>query len=347
MRYNHLGKTGLFVSELCLGTMNFGTDLGKYAAAGGLDTDGAQPLFRRAFDAGVNFIDTANVYASGQSEEITGHAIRSIGMARHDIVIATKCQHAVGTGVNDSGSSRHHIIREVEASLRRLDTDYIDLYQLHGWDPVTPIEETIRSLDDLVRQGKVRYVGVSNWAAWQISKALGVAGRINAAPFQSIQCYYSLAGRDVERELVPMLESEGLAMTVWSPLAGGFLSGKYRAGGIGRRTAIPFPPVDEHKSAPALVALEAVAAGHGVSMATTALAWLLQRPVVTSVILGAKNVDQLNEHIKATEITLSETELEMLDEASVLSTEYPAWMLRQNDAPRAALQATGRLPADN
>jgi aryl-alcohol dehydrogenase-like predicted oxidoreductase len=347
MRYNHLGKTGLFVSELCLGTMSFGTNLGKYAAAGGLTADEAVPIFRHAFDAGINFIDTANVYASGQSEEITGAALKSLGITRHDVIIATKCEHAVGQGPNDSGASRHHIIREVDQSLKRLGTDYIDLYQLHGWDPVTPVAETIAALDDIVRQGKVRYVGVSNWAAWQVSKALGVAEQLKAARFQSLQAYYSLAGRDVERDIVPMLQAEGVGLMVWSPLAGGYLTGKYRNGGAGRRTAIPFPPVDEQKSEPVLAALDTIATARGVPMATIALAWLLYQPVVTTVILGAKHVEQFDEQLKAIEIRLSQAELQMLDSASALATEYPGWMLRQNNAPREALLATGQVATED
>ena len=242
MRYNHFGRTGLFVSQLCLGTMSFGTNLGKYAAAGGLEPEEAEPIFRRAFNAGVNFIDTANVYATGQSEEITGRALKALGVARDQVIVATKCEHAVGTGPEDAGASRHHIISQVKASLKRLGTDYIDLYQLHGWDPVTPLEETVRALEDLVRVGHVRYVDVSNWAAWQIEKALGVAERLNATPFRSVQAYYSLAARDVEREIVPMLHAEGLGLMARSPLAGGYLSGKYRevaaGGGLQRRARL-------------------------------------------------------------------------------------------------------------
>ena len=347
MRYNTLGRTGLFVSELCLGTMSFGTNLGKYAAAGGLDPRQAEAIFRRAFDAGINFVDTADVYSGGQSEEITGHALKSLGIARRDVIVATKCEHAIGTGPNDAGASRHHVMAQVEASLKRLGTDHIDLYQLHGWDPVTPLEETIRALEDLVRQGKVRYLGVSNWAAWQVSKALGVAARLGATPFQSLQAYYSLAGRDIERDIVPMLRAEGVGLMVWSPLAGGYLSGKYRQGGSGRRTAIPFPPVDEERSAPVLAALEQVAQTHGVTMATAALAWLLHRHAVTSVILGAKSLEQLEEQIGATHLILSTEEVAALDEASAPEPEYPGWMLTQNNAARETLRSTGRPPHED
>lgn len=347
MRYNVLGRTGLFVSQMCLGTMNFGTNLGKYAAAGGLTPAEAEPIFRRAFDAGINFIDTANVYASGQSEEITGQALKTLGIARPSVVIATKCEHAVGRGPNDAGATRHHIMDQVKASLKRLGTDYIDLYQLHGWDPVTPLDETIRALDDLVRQGHVRYVGVSNWAAWQIAKALGVSERLNATRFQSLQAYYSLAARDVEREIVPVLESENVGMMVWSPLSGGYLSGKYRDGSSGRRSAIPFPPVDEKKAEPVLSAMDGIAAAHDVPIAAIALAWLLHQRVVTSVILGAKRVDQLEDHLKAGELALSDEDLKALDAASALSPEYPGWMLQNNNAARNTLLETGRLPPED
>ena len=344
MRYNALGKTGLFVSQMCLGTMSFGTNLGKYAAAGGIDENEAEPLFRRAFDAGINFIDTANVYATGQSEEITGRVIQRLGLPRHDVIIATKLEHAVGPGPNDAGASRHHILREVKASLTRLGTDYIDLYQLHGWDPATPVEETVRALDDLVRLGLVRYVGVSNWAAWQIVKALGVADRLHTSRFQSLQAYYSLAARDIEREAVPMLEAEGVGLMVWSPLSGGYLSGKYRGGGSGRRSRVPFPPLNEKKAEPVLAAMEGVAAKQGISMATLALAWLLHQRAVTSVILGAKRLDHLEEHLRATEVTLSADDLKTLDAASALAPEYPGWMLQTSGAARTGLLATGLLP---
>ncbi|WAS91803.1 aldo/keto reductase [Nannocystis punicea] len=344
MRYNVLGNSGLFVSEMCLGTMVFGPSTGRYAGAGDVRQDEVDRIVRRAFDAGINFVDTANVYSGGQSEEILGRSLKNLGIARHQVVIATKVEHATGSGPNDGGASRYHIMGQLKTSLRRLGTDHIDLYQLHGWDPATPLEETIRALDDLVRQGHVRYVGVSNWAAWQISKALGIAGRLDAVPFQSVQAYYSLAGRELEREIVPMLRAERLGLLVYSPLAGGYLSGKYRDGSKGRRSIIPFPPVDEAKSASVLTAMDGVAARHGASLPAIALAWLLHRRAVTSVILGVKRVDQLEENLKATEVRLSDDDLETLDAASALSVEYPAWMFQAADAARATLLKTGELP---
>ncbi|MDB5614123.1 MAG: oxidoreductase [Devosia sp.] len=273
MRYNTLGQTGLFVSQLCLGTMTFGVNPGRYAEAGGLLQADADAIVRRAVDAGINFIDTANVYGGGGgSEEITGQALKNLGIARHDIVFATKVEGTMGPGPNDGGASRYHIMDQVKASLKRLGTDHIDLYQLHGLDPATPVEEMVRALDDLVRQGHVRYVGVSNWAAWQIVEALGVAERINASRFQSVQSYYSLVGRDIEREIVPMLDAKQLGLMVWSPLAGGYLSGKYRDSAEGRRKTIAFPPIDEARGEKILPVLEAIATAHSVSMATIALA---------------------------------------------------------------------------
>ena len=331
MRYNPLGRTGLFVSELCLGTMTFGSG-GRFQAIAGLGQSEADALLKGAIDAGVNFIDTANVYSEGQSETITGQAIRNLGLRREDVVLATKVFGTMGEGPLDAGATRGHIMDQVKASLKRLNTDHIDLYQIHGWDAYTPIEETVRALDDLVRQGHVRYVGVSNWAAWQIVKALGIAEHTGAARFQSVQSYYTLVGRDLERELVPMMQSEGLGLMVWSPLAGGYLSGKYRGGegttegNRGRREAFTFPPVDETRGNAVLDALDPIAQAHDVSVAQVALAWLLHQPVVTSVIIGAKRQDQLDDNLAAVKIELSADELAKLDEVSRLPAEYPGWM---------------------
>ncbi|RZK31589.1 MAG: aldo/keto reductase, partial [Hymenobacter sp.] len=296
-----------------------------------------------AFDAGINFIDTANVYAGGQSEEIIGKSIKNLGLSRKDIVLSTKAGHATGEGPNDGGSSRYHLTDQVKESLRRLRTDHIDLYQLHGWDAATPLEETIRAMDDLVKQGHVRYIGVSNWAAWQIQKALGVSAGLNATRFESVQAYYSLAGRDLEREILPMLESESLGLMVFSPLAGGYLSGKYRSGeSNGRRTTIQFPPVDEHKGAPILDLLAEIATKHHTSMAAAALAWLTAHRSVTSVILGVKSIEQLEDNLKAAEVELSAKDIQDLNEVSKLSIEYPGWMMDSN-GPREKLLKTGRL----
>ncbi len=347
MRYNPLGQTGLFVSELCLGTMTFGGE-GMFKAVGQVQQDDADALLRVAVEAGVNFVDTANVYSNGLSEEITGRAIRNLGIAREDIVLATKVLGPMGAGVNARGASRSHIIDQVEESLKRLGTDHIDLYQLHGWDPATPVEETVRALDDLVRQGHVRYVGVSNWAAWQVAKALGIADRLGATRFQSVQSYYTLVGRDLERELVPMIRSEGLGLMVWSPLAGGYLSGKYRGGqdGEGRRAVFDFPPVDLARGEAVLDAMTPIADAHGVSVARIALAWLLHQPQVTSVIVGAKRVEQLADNLGAVEVKLSTDDLAALDTASALPREYPGWMIdRQAEYRNGGI--AGAPPADS
>jgi len=334
MRYNPLGRTGLFVSELCLGTMTFGGE-GFFAYMGQVKQDEADALLKASVDAGVNFIDTANVYSQGLSEQITGQAIKNLGLKREDIVLATKVMGPMGEGPNSRGNSRGHIMDQVKASLTRLGTDHIDLYQIHGFDAATPIEETVRALDDLVRQGHVRYVGVSNWAAWQIAKALGISERLGMERFQSVQSYYTIAGRDLERELVPMMNSEGLGLMVWSPLAGGYLSGKYRGGeGEGRRATRAFPPVDEARGGKVLDALEPIAKAHGVSVAQIAIAWLLHQPHVTSVIVGAKRKDQLDDNLAAAKVVLSADELATLDAASKLPAEYPGWM--------TALQGTYR-----
>ena len=342
MRYNKLGNTGLFVSEFCLGTMTFGTPAPQYAAAGGVQQETMDQIFARAFDAGINFIDTANVYSGGQAETMVGLTLKKLGVVRHDVVIATKAGHATGGGPNDGGASHRHLIHQAKDSLQRLGTDYIDLYQLHGWDPVTPIEETLRALEDLVRQGHVRYVGVSNWAAWQVSKALGIADKLNFAPFQTYQGYYSLIGRDLEREVVPMLRTEGLGLIAFSPLAGGYLTGKYRVdANTGRRASIQFPPVDQARGESLLSAMDAVATNRGVSLEAIALAWLRQKQTVNSTILGVKTVDQLERNLRAMDINLSSDEIDVLEIPGTLAFEYPGWMIANDSAPRQRLLNTG------
>jgi aryl-alcohol dehydrogenase-like predicted oxidoreductase len=339
MRYNKLGRTGLYVSELCLGTMTFGGE-GMWTAIGQLDQSESDALVRTAIDSGMNFIDTANVYSEGVSEQITGQSLRNLGIARDSVVIATKAMGPMGKGPNDRGLSRYHIMNQVEASLKRLQLDHIDLYQMHGWDSATPIEETLRALDNLVQRGLVRYVGVSNWAAWAVMKALGMSERLNLARFESLQAYYTIAGRDLEREIVPMLQSEGVGLMVWSPLAGGLLSGKYSReddkGGGGRRASFDFPPVDKDRAYDVIDVMKAIAEARGVSVARIALAWLLHQPVVSSVIVGAKRVEQLTDNIAATEVELTAEELAKLNEASKLPAEYPGWMLERQGEYRAA-----------
>lgn len=337
MRYTTLGQTGLFVSELCLGTMTFGGQ-GFWTAIGTLDQSAADTIVARALEAGVNFIDTADIYSNGLSEEITGQAIRNSGRARSDIVLATKVFGPAGPGPNDRGASRKHIMDGVKASLKRLNTDYIDLYQIHGLDRVTPTEETLRALDDLVRQGHIRYLGVSNWPAWQIMKALGLADRNDWTRPASLQAYYTIAGRDLEREVVPLLEAEKVGLMVWSPLAGGLLSGKYDRDGAGpdggRRVSFDFPPVDKDRAFDCIAVMREVAAAHGVSVARIALAWLLHRPVVSSVIVGARTVAQLDDNLAAAEVRLSDEEIARLDAVSALPREYPGWMIERMDSER-------------
>ena len=330
MRYRTLGNTGLHVSEICLGTMTFG-GRGFWSAIGGLDQSLADSIVRRAFDAGVNFIDTADVYSEGLSEEITGQAMRNSGRARTEIVLATKVFGPTGPGVNDRGASRGHIMDAVKASLKRLGTDYIHLYQVHALDQITPLEETVRALDDLVRQGHVRYVGVSNWSAWTLMKALGIAERHGWTRPVTLQAYYTIAGRDLERELVPLLKAENLGLMVWSPLAGGLLSGKFTRDGQGpadaRRTAFDFPPVNRERLFDCLDALRKVADARGVSVARIALAYVLAKPFVMSIIIGAKSLAQLEDNLAATDVHLTVEEMAALDQVSALPPEYPGWML--------------------
>lgn len=345
MHYRRLGTTGVFVSELCLGTMTFGKPEAKYAAAGGLEQREVEAVMDLAISAGINFIDTADVYSGGQAEELIGRAVKTLGVKRSDLVIATKAGHATGGGPNEAGNSRGHLIRQVKESLRRLDTDYIDLYQLHGWDPATPIDEALRALEDIVTQGYVRYVGVSNWAAWQVAKALGMSRQFNLTKFQSYQGYYSLVGRDAEREVLPMLASEELSMIVFSPLAGGHLTGKYRGGNqSGRRSTIQFPPVDEDRGASVLEAIDAISSAHGVSMEAVALAWLRHQPTVTSIVLGVTRVEQLEANLACTEVELSAEELDQLRKASALPMEYPGWMIANGSTERQAMMDTGLRP---
>ncbi len=343
MRYNTLGGTGLLVSEICLGTMTFGGK-GFWTVVGSLDQSVADRIVAGALDKGVNFIDTADVYSEGLSEEITGAAIRNSGRSRSDVVLATKVFGPTGKGVNDRGASRGHIMDAVKGSLKRLGTDYIDLYQIHGTDVVTPIEETVRALDDLVREGLIRYVGVSNWPAWRIMKALGIADRLGLDRIASLQAYYTIAGRDLEREIAPLLMSEKVGLMVWSPLAGGLLSGKYtRDGeGDGRRANFDFPPVNKDRAFDAVDVMAEIARDKGVSVARIALSYVLHKPFVSSVIIGAKSVEQLDDNIAASEVVLSADELSRLDAVSALPAEYPGWMLERQGTERTASVATPR-----
>ena len=338
MKYNQLGNTGLFVSEICLGTMTFGGQ-GMFKVVGELDLKGATGLVSRALESGVNFLDTADVYSVGNSEKLTGQALKDIGVKRSDVVIATKCYGRTGAGPNDMGASRGHIMDAVAQSLERLNTDHIDLYQIHGNDVVTPVEETMRALDDLTRQGMVRYIGVSNWQAWKIMKALGLSAQHGWARFETLQAYYSIAGRDLEREIVPMLTDQKVGLMVWSPLAGGLLSGKFGPGSNGpegaRRAAFDFPPVNKDRAWACIDLMREVGHAHGgASVARVALAYVLAKPFVTTVIIGAKTMEQLDDNLEAAKLTLTADELKKLDDVSALPAEYPGWMLARQTAER-------------
>lgn len=331
MRYNLLGDTGLYVSELCLGAMTFGGGSGIWQAIGRLQHEESLALVGAALDAGVNFIDTADVYSEGDSERLVGQALKVLNRPREQVVVATKVRGRVGPGVNQLGLSRAHVFASIDASLQRLGLDYVDLYQIHGLDPVTPIEETLRALDDLVRVGKVRYLGFSNLPAWVASHAITFAEQNSLARFQSAQVHYSLAGRDIEREIVPLCQARRVAILPWSPLAGGLLSGKFDPDKKGpadaRRATFDFPPVNMERLPRVLTALRKVAGETGTSVARVALAWQLTKPFVTSIIIGAKKPEQLSDNLAATELALSPEQVQLLDEASVLPPEYPGWMV--------------------
>jgi aryl-alcohol dehydrogenase-like predicted oxidoreductase len=326
MEYRRLGHSGLYVSSLTLGTMTFGGQ-GGFSKVGATDVAGAKRQVDMCLDAGVNLFDTANIYSDGESEEILGAAISG---RRDDLLLATKVRMSVGDGPNDTGLSRHHIIRQCEESLRRLGTDYIDLYQVHEWDGLTPLEETLEALDTLVRSGKVRYVGSSNYSGWQLMKALGVSERLGLQSYVSQQIHYTLQAREAEYELVPVALDQGCSILVWSPLAGGLLSGKYRRdedASEGRHVeGWDEPPVrDTDRLYDTVDVLVEIAEGHGVSAAQVALSWLLGRPGVASVIVGARTDEQLADNLKAAGLGLSEEERRRLDEVSAPPLIYPFW----------------------
>lgn len=336
MQYSPLGATGVFVSRLCLGTMTFGgADNMAGNAIGRLSAIEADEIVGRAMDAGINFIDTADVYGGGGSEVVLGQVLKA---RRKDFVLATKLSARVGSGPNDVGQSRLHIMNAIDASLTRLKTDHIDLYQVHNFDPLTPLDAVLRSLDDAVRQGKVRYIGCSNFAAWQLMKAVGISERGMLERFVSIQSFYSLAGRDIENEIIPAVVDQSMGLLCWSPLAGGLLSGKFDRHGVtdanARRSKIQFPPVDEAQVFDIIDVLKVIARRHAVEPAQIALAWLLSRPAVTSVIIGIKRLDQLSSNIKALDIALSEDDLAQLDEISSKAPPYPTWIQSYNARSR-------------
>jgi len=339
MKYNQLGKTGVLVSELCLGTMTFGGK-GYWKAIGELPQDSVNEIVKTSVDAGINFIDTANGYSEGLSEIMLGKAIKDLGLPRQELVIATKVRLRMGTGANQVGLSRLHITDSVNDSLERMGLSHIDLLYIHGVDPITPIEETMRGLEDVVRSGKVRYIGISNHPAWMMMKANSFSEHMGWEKFVATQNYYSIASRDIEREIAPMAISEGISIMPWSPLAGGFLSGKFtrtnEVAGESRRDTFNFPPIDKEKAYDIIDVLIRIGQLHQTTAAQVALAWVLAQPGVTSVIIGAKNLIQLNDNINSVNLKLTSEELEELNKISELPSEYPAWMVNR--------QLQGRYP---
>jgi aryl-alcohol dehydrogenase-like predicted oxidoreductase len=339
MKYNQLGKTGVLVSELCLGTMTFGGK-GYWEAIGKLPEEEATLLVKTSFEKGINFIDTANAYSEGLSEILTGKALKSLGIARQAVVIATKVRLRMGPGANQVGLSRLHISDSVNDSLERLNMSHIDLLYIHGVDPITPLEETMRGLEDVVRAGKVRYIGISNHPAWMVMKANSIAEKMGWTKFVASQNFYSIASRDAEREIIPMALSEGIGIMPWSPLAGGFLSGKFTRNhaiaGDSRRDTFDFPPINKEKAYDIIDVMTRIGKNHNVSAARVALTWVMGMPGVTSTIIGAKKKDQLLDNIECTSLKLSSEELGELEKVSALAPEYPAWMVNR--------QLTGRYP---
>jgi aryl-alcohol dehydrogenase-like predicted oxidoreductase len=334
MKYRALGRTGLFVSEICFGAMTFGGK-GFWAVVGTHGETEADRLVGAALDAGVNFFDTADVYSEGESERLLGKAL---GARRDEIILATKVRGRVGPGPNQVGLSRAHVHASIDGSLKRLGTDHVDLYQIHGFDPAVPLDETMRALEDVVRAGKVRYLGCSNLAAWQIMKANGISERHGWSRFDSLQAYYSIAGRDLEREIAPLLQDQGVGLMVWSPLAGGLLSGKFSRDGQGpegtRRATFDFPPVDKDRAFRVVDVMRAVAAESGTTVPRVALAWVLHQKWVSTVIIGAKDAQQLADNLGASDVSLSPEAIQRLDAASALPAEYPGWMIERQGADR-------------
>lgn len=339
MKYNELGKTGVLVSELSLGTMTFGGK-GFWQAVGQVPQDDVNQIVKTSVDNGINFIDTANAYSEGLSETMLGEALMKLGIPRQEVVIATKVRLRMGPGANQVGLSRLHIIDSVNDSLQRLQMSHIDLLYIHGVDPITPLEETMRGLEFVVRSGKVRYIGVSNHPAWMVTKANAYSEKMGWTKFVASQNYYSIASRDIEREIIPMALSEGIGIMPWSPLAGGFLSGKFTrdkdVAGNSRRDEFDFPPIDKLKAFNIIDVMGEIAKSHQVSVATVALNWVIRQPGVTSTIIGAKNLQQLNDNFGAVNLQLTEEEIKQLNAVSALASEYPGWMVNR--------QLQGRFP---
>ncbi|HVS94277.1 MAG TPA: aldo/keto reductase [Mucilaginibacter sp.] len=338
MKYNLLGNTGVVVSELCFGTMTFGGEGGIWGNIGKVQQQEVNELMKTAVDSGINFIDTANVYSYGLSESLLGQSIKETGINRNELVIATKVRGRMGEGKNHVGLSRFHIFQSIDESLQRLQMDHVDVLYVHAVDPLTPVEEIVRSLNDVVLTGKVRYVAVCNWPAWMVMKAIGIAEKHGWNKFIGLQYYYSLAGRDIEREVVPLAIDQNLAVMPWSPLAGGFLSGKYtrstEKAGDSRRDVFDFPPVNKEKAYDIIDVISEIGKQHGVSAAQVALAWVRLQKGITSTIIGAKRADQLLDNVKSTELVLSAEELQKISDVSALPKEYPGWMVERQGADR-------------
>ncbi|MEO8887527.1 MAG: aldo/keto reductase [Mucilaginibacter sp.] len=338
MKYNLLSNTGLLVSELCFGTMTFGgSNGGIWSNIGKVQQDEVNSLMKTVVDAGINFIDTANVYSFGESEKLLGQSIKDVGLNRKELIIATKVRGRMSEGINNVGLSRFHIFQSVDESLQRLQLDHIDVLYVHGVDPLTPVEEIMRSLNDIVHTGKVRYVAVCNWPAWMVMKAQGIAEKNGWHKFVGLQYYYSLPSRDIEREIVPLAIDQNLGIMPWSPLAGGFLSGKYTRDNekIGsRRDHFDFPPINKDKTFDIIDVITQVGKQHNATPAEVALAWVRLQKGITSTIIGAKNIDQLKDNIKSVEIQLSADDLKKIDEVSALTKEYPQWMVERQGGDR-------------
>ncbi|HZL10656.1 MAG TPA: aldo/keto reductase [Prolixibacteraceae bacterium] len=339
MKYNELGKTGILVSELCLGTMTFGGK-GYWQAIGQVPQNEVNKIVKTSLDSGINFIDTANAYSEGLSEMMLGEALKKLEVPRQEVVIATKVRIRMGSGANQVGLSRSHIADSVNDSLQRLNLSHIDLLYIHGVDPITPLEETMRGLEDVVRSGKVRYIGISNHPAWMVVKANSYADKMGWTKFVASQNYYSVAGRDIEREIVPMALNEGISIMPWSPLAGGFLSGKYtrdqEVAGNSRRDSFDFPPINKSLAYDIIDVMAEIGKRHKVSVAAVALNWVIRQPAITSTIIGAKNLQQLADNIAAVDLQLTPEDLDQLNKVSALAPEYPGWMVTR--------QMQGRWP---
>jgi len=337
MKYNFLGNTGLVVSELCFGTMTFGGK-GYWEAIGSVQQKEVNDLMKVVVDSGINFIDTANVYSFGESETLLGQSIKDLGINRNQLVIATKVRGRMGEGVNDMGLSRYHIFQSVDDSLKRLQTDHIDMLYVHGAGPKTSVEEIMRTLNDIVLTGKVRYIAVCNWPAWMVMKGLGIAEKHGWNKFVGMQYFYSLAGRDIEREILPLAADQNIGVMPWSPLAGGFLGGKYSRDAdtaVGsRRATFDFPPINKERAYDIIDVITEVGKQNNITVAEVALAWVRLQKGVTSTIIGAKTVDQLNANIKSTGVELSADDLQKIDEVSALPREYPGWMVERQSADR-------------